>query len=129
VEENFADEFIRLVKFYKGEDALAREDSPVMPESVSPDEQADDDFAEALGAGTAKQDVQARVMVGGRPNKVVFEAGGKEEVGIKDKIKTLTARQKGFLNDFLSLDSDGRDLVVDIGKNIISYLRQKGIEF
>ena len=46
-----------------------------------------------------------------------------------EKIGQLTSRQKGFLSDFLYLDVDGKDLVVDIGKNIITYLRQKGARF
>jgi hypothetical protein len=48
---------------------------------------------------------------------------------LKSKLQDLSLKQKGFLNEFLNLDSDGKDLVADVGRNIITYLRQKGIDF
>lgn len=130
VEEGFSDHFIRLVKLYKeeGSDDLAAE-----PAAPINDEGEDDDFASALSGdeGTAQKSTSARIKVGGKSHTVSYNqtgnTGGDSE--IKEKLRSLSARQRGFLTDFLSLDTDGKDLVVDIGKNIITYLRQKGIDF
>jgi hypothetical protein len=131
VEEGFSDHFIRLVKLYKDEGGEI-EPSLNTPVSVEDDEE-DDDFANALSGneGTAQKSTSARIKVGGKSHTVSYnqsgQSGGDSE--IKDKLRSLSARQRGFLTDFLSLDTDGKDLVVDIGKNIITYLRQKGIDF
>ena len=131
VEEGFSDHFIRLVKLYKDEGGET-EPSLNTPMPAAEDEE-DDDFADALSGdeGTAQKSTSARIKVGGKSHTVSFNqsgaAGGDSE--IKDKLRSLSARQRGFLTDFLSLDTDGKDLVVDIGKNIITYLRQKGIDF
>jgi transcriptional regulator with XRE-family HTH domain len=45
-----------------------------------------------------------------------------------EKLADLTARQKGFLSDFLDLDVDGQDLVVSAGEVIIKYLNRKQFE-
>lgn len=45
-----------------------------------------------------------------------------------EKLAELTARQKGFLSDFLDLDVDGQDLVVSAGEAIIKYLNRKQFE-
>lgn len=132
VDENYTDHFIRLVKFHKGEEGTAggeelpRELDGGEEESLNAQE---DELVDVLSpaGGTAKRNVGAKISVGGKKRNISFEAGGGDDV--KDKMSSLTARQKGFLHDFLNLDTDGRDLVVDIGKNIISYLRQKGIDF
>ncbi len=131
VEEGFSDHFIRLVKLYKDEGGDS-EPSLNTPEPTE-DVEEDDDFADALSGdeGTAQKSTSARIKVGGKSHTVSYnqsgQAGGDSE--IKDKLRSLSARQRGFLTDFLSLDTDGKDLVVDIGKNIITYLRQKGIDF
>lgn len=132
VEEGFSDHFIRLVKLYKDEGGET-EPSLNTPMPAAEDDEEDDDFADALSGdeGTAQKSTSARIKVGGKSHTVSFNqsgaAGGDSE--IKDKLRSLSARQRGFLTDFLSLDTDGKDLVVDIGKNIITYLRQKGIDF
>ena len=45
-----------------------------------------------------------------------------------EKLADLTARQKGFLSDFLDLDMDGQDLVVSAGEVIIKFLNRKQFE-
>lgn len=45
-----------------------------------------------------------------------------------EKLAELTARQKGFLTEFLDLDMDGKDLVVSTGEVIIKYLNRKPLE-
>jgi transcriptional regulator with XRE-family HTH domain len=111
VEEAYTDQFIRLVKFYKGEEA---------PEvTVTP---------EAIDGGSEKS-FKASVGVGRKKTTLVFQADQEGDQNLKSKLQDLSLKQKGFLNEFLNLDSDGKDLVADVGRNIITYLRQKGIDF
>jgi len=129
VEEDYADRFIRLVKFFKGEE-------PITPEppkaSATSDENhrrsgedrrkggdrrasdnIDNEFVEDLSDLDKKAQNQAR----------------KDQLGIREKLSRLTPRQKAFLTDFLDLDVAGRDLIVDLGNSIFRYTRQKGIQF
>jgi transcriptional regulator with XRE-family HTH domain len=134
VEEGFSDHFIRLVKLYKEEGSSVNE--PGLSNEVpipSGDDGEEDNFAEVLSGdeGTAQRSTSAKIKVAGKSHTVSFNQSGDKagDSEIKDKLRSLSARQRGFLTDFLSLDTDGKDLVVDIGKNIITYLRQKGIDF
>lgn len=131
VEEDYTEQFMRLVKFYKGEESTDSGASGTQSSAQKTDESDDESFMEALGApaGSAQRTTNATINVGNKKTNITFQADGNSEGKLKDKMKSLTARQKGFLHDFLNLDMEGRDLVVDIGKNIISYLRQKGIDF
>lgn len=140
VEEGFSDHFIRLVKFYKDEEAVMGGPDPAMdvpaPGSDAPAASGDEDedFVDALatGGGTAQKSASTKIKVGGKSHKMAFQPDSdakNSDSDIREKLRSLSARQRGFLTDFLSLDTDGRDLVVDIGKNIITYLRQKGIDF
>ena len=43
----------------------------------------------------------------------------------KEKLNTLSPRQKGFLTDFLDLDMEGRDLIVDIANSLYRYFKQQ----
>ncbi|MDC1174628.1 helix-turn-helix transcriptional regulator [Bacteriovoracaceae bacterium] len=137
VEEGYTEQFVRLVKFYKGENPnaqMSNEEPPAAQEKPAGDDE-DESFVEALdggaGGGAARKTTTASITSGGRTRNVAFMSEGQRsgDMSVRDKMKNLTARQRAFLNDFLNLDTDGRDLVVDIGKNIISYLRQKGIDF
>lgn len=146
VDEEYTDHFVRLVKFYKEEELLtAPSENNVSEEEVfdtektsSGEQQIQDIFNETFidelssGGGTAKSNVSAQIKVGNRKSTVSFQADNdsrNSEKNIKEKMNELSARQKGFLTDFLNLDSDGKDLIVDIGKNVITYLRQKGMGF
>lgn len=134
VEEGYTEQFVRLVKFYKGENPNAQGEPAPVEEAPASEVTDDDSFAQALGedeASSARKTTTASITSGGKTRNISFMSGGQRtgDLSVKDKMKNLTARQRAFLNDFLSLDTDGRDLVVDIGKNIISYLRQKGIDF
>ena len=53
----------------------------------------------------------------------------KTEITIREKLETLSPRQKAYMNDFLSLDGNDRDLVVDLGDAIFRYFRQRNVEF
>jgi len=126
VEESYETEFRRLVKFYKGEDVT--QTSQRIDRRRVDDSQVEG-APENLRAGGSAIRAQANLRVGRNSTKLVFEPEGDTDDVIKQKIKNLSLKQQGFLNEFLNLDSDGRDLVADVGRNIIGYLKQKGIDF
>lgn len=139
VDEGFTEQFIRLVKFYKGDDTAAAQMTQthqMTQTTVSNDDEDEDDIlAEALDeggkAGGSKKGFDAGIKIGAKKVSMPFreESDHHASAELKDKLKRLSLKQKGFLNEFLNLDTDGRDLVADVGRNIISYLRQKGIDF
>jgi transcriptional regulator with XRE-family HTH domain len=127
VEEDYTDQFMRLVKFFKGEEggqeAVIFEPDPE-PDQDEPEEEA---FLEALQDGGSQKTVKANIRVGNKTTPLAYQAQG--EGDLREKLRKLSLKQKGFLNEFLNLDSDGKDLVADVGRNIITYLKQKGIDF
>ena len=50
-------------------------------------------------------------------------------MSIRDKLNRLSPRQKGFLTDFLDLDVEGRDLIVDVGNSLFRYFKQSSADF
>jgi transcriptional regulator with XRE-family HTH domain len=117
VEEESTENFKRLVQYYKD---LKTSDQPV----------GDDSYK-----GTdAKQRTQATINVGGKKQNVSFGEnilGGsqKTEITIREKLETLSPRQKAYLTDFLNLDVSDRDLIVDLGDAIFRYFRSRNVEF
>ncbi|WP_372653440.1 helix-turn-helix domain-containing protein [Halobacteriovorax sp.] len=129
VEEEYADHFIKLVKFYKeDEDEFSREE-PSYTETKGPTQKKDfeETFADALGGGTANQNVTAKIKVGGKSQSIPFEGRRGEDLTIKEKLESLTPRQKAYMSDFLNLDIEGRDLIVDLGNDLFRFFRQKGM--
>ena len=51
------------------------------------------------------------------------------EAGIREKFERLSPRQRAYLTDFLNLDVESRDLVVDLGNSLFRYFKQKGMKF
>lgn len=116
VEEDSTDTFKRLVQFYK--------------EQKPSDEEAKDEASRP----EARMKTQATINVGGRKQSMPFGETGalgatKTDVTIREKLETLSPRQKAYLNDFLNLDVNDRDLIVDLGDAIFRYFRQRNVEF
>lgn len=117
VEEESTETFKRLVQFYKDQKTS---DQPT----------GDDSYK-----GTdAKQRTQATINVGGKKQNVSFGenilgGGQKTEITIREKLETLSPRQKAYLTDFLNLDVADRDLIVDLGDAIFRYFRSRNVEF
>lgn len=136
VEEDYADHFIKLVKFYKeDEDDFIKKEEPTSEaetakgpvRSQSGEQKFEDTFADALGGGTANQSVTAKIKVGGRSQSIPFEGRRDGDLTIKEKLESLTPRQKAYMSDFLNLDIEGRDLIVDLGNDLFRFFRQKGM--
>ncbi len=111
VEEESTETFKRLVQFYK--------------DQKSSDQKLADEEPKVNKAS-------ATINVGGRKQNVSFgesHTTTRTEVTIREKLETLSPRQKAYLNDFLSLDVNDRDLIVDLGDAIFRYFRQRNVEF
>ncbi len=120
IEESFEEKFKRLVLFYKGELTSSINES--------------DELGDALSSlGTAERPAQAKVSASrGQTRTIPFEPdeGSKfSQKSLKEKIEGLSPRQKAYLTDFLNLDMESRDLMVDLGNNLFRYFKQKGMEF
>lgn len=133
VDEVYSDEFLRLIKFYKGEDPdfnrTQTSQHPPQPEADSgsmDDDQEQEELAKALNEGGSQRNATAQIKVGNKKTTLSYVAEGQGP--LKEKIKNLSLHQKGFLSGFLNLDNDGRDLVANVGNEIINHLKQKGFD-
>ncbi len=52
----------------------------------------------------------------------------KTEISTKDKLASLSARQKAFMSEFLNMKPEERDLIVDLGNNLFQYFKMKGMD-
>lgn len=107
VEEDFADRFIRLVKFYKDdkEDVAALNAPEIKAEEVKPKPVEE--------IPVRRKDDQAK---------------NRAELSLRDKLESLTPRQKAFMTEFLNLKLEERDLIVDLGNNLFQYFKMKGMD-
>jgi hypothetical protein len=106
-------------QFYKEQKAA---DQKAGPNEEAPRSQTD-----------ARMKTNATINIGGRKQQMPFGENvvgqSKTEVTIREKLETLSPRQKAYLNDFLNLDGNDRDLVVDLGDAIFRYFRQRNVQF
>ncbi len=114
VEEESTETLKRLVQFYK-------------------EQRPTDEEPDASRGGEAPRKTNATINVGGRKQQMPFgEASAgitRTELSMREKLETLSPRQKAYLNDFLNLDVNDRDLIVDLGDSIFRYFRQRNIQF
>ena len=47
---------------------------------------------------------------------------------IREKLESLTPRQRAFMTEFLNLKLEERDLIVDVGNNLFQYFKMKGMD-
>jgi len=125
IHEDSTAKFKKLVSFYK--DAQDTADVPI-PGVIQPD---------------SITKTEATVTIGGVKRIIPFgeEQGTQTTItnpninsntldpSIVESLKSLTPRQKAYVKDFLSLDVEGRDLIVDIGNSLLRYFKQRGVEF
>lgn len=125
VEEDSTAMFKKLVAFYK--------------EQESADEEEEDPQVGEMGAleeGLDENQTRTKTRASIKGINMSFgEAAGERRaqtqsnLSIRDKLNRLSPRQKGFLTDFLDLDVEGRDLIVDIGNSLFRYFKQSGADF
>jgi len=119
IEEDSTDTFKKLVSFYK--------DNQSSDEGAGGDPELD-----SLEASLDETTTRTKTTATIKGIKVPFgerRATDQENTSIRDKLNQLSPRQKGFLTDFLDLDMEGRDLIVDIGNSLFRYFKQGQTDF
>ena len=119
VEEESTETFKRLVQFYK-EQKSSDQNSGAAQESSGM-------------ATEARLKTNATINVAGRKQQMPFGENPNRSMTstnltLKEKLESLTPRQKAYVNDFLSLSVDDRDLIVDLGETIFKYFRARNLE-
>jgi transcriptional regulator with XRE-family HTH domain len=120
VDEDSTETFKRLVQFYK-----EQKETDQKPGEV-PGERAQSEFN--------KTKTTATINVGGRKASMPFGETSamsqtRTDLTMRDKLETLSPRQKAYLNDFLNLEQNDRDLIVDLGDTILRYFRSRNMQF
>ncbi|MDD4975970.1 MAG: helix-turn-helix transcriptional regulator [Bacteriovorax sp.] len=119
VEEDFADRFIRLVKFYKDE----LKDVEFDPNNLGASSETTRSVAVEKENAPADP-VDNRTANQRKEDKVKSNA----ELSIREKLESLTPRQRAFMTEFLNLKLEERDLIVDLGNNLFQYFKMKGMD-
>ena len=123
IDEESTERFKKLLAFYKG-DEEAEEQTRT---STVPDR----DDIESLERGLEETKLQTSATIKGVKMPFGERRSNDQQAGgsIREKLNRLSPRQKGFLTDFLDLDSEGKDLIVDVGNSLFRYFKQKNAEF
>lgn len=116
VEEDSTELFKRIVRAYKEQ------------------QNSDEESEEAPRSSDNKTRTTATINIGGKKQQMPFGEGQgstvtRTDMSMKEKLETLSPRQRAYLNDFLNLDANDRDLIVDLGDAIFRYFRQRNIQF
>lgn len=119
VEEDFADRFIRLVKFYKDELSEGEIDVHELKES-----------APNTGALNTERNSpqQERKLERVDIEREKVNSKKQNDKSIREKLESLTPRQRAFMTEFLNLKLEERDLIVDVGNNLFQYFKMKGMD-
>ena len=126
VEEDFADRFIRLVKFYKDE---------LNEDGVNPEEITDSAPDAATQKTENKTSTERRLTAEERreeTREIIKEekssSKDRADKSIREKLESLTPRQRAFMTEFLNLKLEERDLIVDLGNSMFQYFKMKGMD-
>ncbi len=123
IEEDSTPRFKKLVSFYKESNKTEESSSSAVesdPEMQSFEEGLDEDSTRVKTTANIKG---VKVPFGERRSQ------DPANLSIRDKLNQLSPRQKGFLTDFLDLDVEGRDLIVDVGNQLFRYFKQSQANF
>ena len=108
---------------------VERRQQPQGPRS-NPNDNLEDAIVDVLSSGTAQRNANAKVQIGTKTRTIPFapdQAARNSEMSVRERLQGLTPRQKAYVSDFLSLDIEARDLIVDLGNDLFRYFRQKGM--
>ena len=134
IKEEYATKFKKLVLFIRDQDETTGLFQ--LPEDTSEPVRATgtDDFS-SFGNRKSDQDAaqstRAHIKVGGQKRSVPFgpSDSSPKDKSFKQKLEELTPRQKAYLQDFMNMDMEAKDVMVDVGNSLFRFFRQKGMEF
>jgi transcriptional regulator with XRE-family HTH domain len=136
VMEDSTQAFKKLIQFYKEQTSPEKEleSKPDLAQNSFVQNQEgwnEEIVSEVLGEQESRLKTSANIRGVNVPfgEKPLEKAAEGKVQTFKDKINRLSPRQKGFLTDFLDLDGEGRDLIVDLGNSLFRYFKQKNAEF
>jgi transcriptional regulator with XRE-family HTH domain len=122
VAEDSTDTFKRLVFFYK--EQMATKQTASMPQQEAPPVQEE------------RRKTTATINIGGKKQNMSFgeqdsasNIAKGPDLSLRDKLQTLSPRQKAYIGDFLDLEIADRDLIVDLGDAIFRYVRSRNVNF
>lgn len=119
VEDESADSFISLVQFYKDQ-KLTEQRSSAREDVGRP-------------GADAKTKTHATINIGGSRQKMPFgetmTGQVKTELTLRDKLEALSPSHKAFMSDFLNLNGNDRDLMVNMGNILLSVFKQRDVKF
>ncbi len=125
IDEDSTQTFKKLVSFYK--ESVSSEEEGAAAEGESEDELS------SLEAGLDENQTRKKTSATIKGVKVSFgeerRSDDNKNLTVRDKLNQLSPRQKGFLTDFLDLDTEGKDLIVDIGNSLFRYFKQGQTDF
>lgn len=113
VEEDFAERFVRLVKFYKDELGEEEVDADTVKTSLKEEDNLSKNKNEEVPKKEMSQEAKAK---------------SNADLSIREKLESLTPRQRAFMTEFLNLKLEERDLIVDVGNNMFQYFKMKGMD-
>lgn len=119
VDEESTLNFKKLVQFYR-------------EQKVGVETSGDEEDLDSLEEGLDDETTRAKTSVNINGTRIPFgEKKGNtgEPLTIRDKLNKLSPRQKGFLTDFLDLDVEGKDLIVDVANSLVRYFKQANTDF
>ncbi|MCB9096029.1 MAG: helix-turn-helix transcriptional regulator [Halobacteriovoraceae bacterium] len=130
IEEESDAKFKKLVAFYKDETMITQ----VLPREESGDPQSEAKQSFSIGFGKNKR----KLSFGGGTRSGEIKKGDQnfpdagesdqKDLSLTDKINSLSPRQMAYVYDFLDLDVEGKDLLVDIGNQLLRYFKQKRLQ-
>jgi hypothetical protein len=53
----------------------------------------------------------------------------KTELTLRDKLEALSPSHKAFMSDFLNLNGNDRDLMVNLGNILLNVFKQRDVKF
>jgi transcriptional regulator with XRE-family HTH domain len=122
VAEDSTDTFKRLVFFYK--EQMTTKQTASMPQQEAPPVQEE------------RRKTTATINIGGKKQSMSFgepentsNVAKSPDLSLRDKLQTLSPRQKAYIGDFLDLEIADRDLIVDLGDAIFRYVRSRNVNF
>jgi transcriptional regulator with XRE-family HTH domain len=125
VEEADTDTFKKLVSFFK-EQANKQAAAPLFPDDPSQPVGGEASHSQTGDRGGifTKQDQHRSTVF-----HEVHDSRLKQLEEFRDRIQKLSPRQRAYMSDFLELEPEGREMVVEVSEVVIRYFKSRKMNF